>query len=200
MSESPYAGLPTDQWCAKTEELVNAHPLTRAEIVEAVLQAWHDIFDSRLGPKQFQIGKDIYPDPQIMSFLLHELIPLEFASRHPDRWRRDQSGQDKDLVSMEDDRFSIEIKASSSKAGIFGNRSYAQPTTTDKKSKSGYYLAVNFDKFDRASDGLPALRKIRFGWLDHSDWKGQSAASGQAATPSPDAKKYKLLTLYPQVE
>jgi hypothetical protein len=134
-----------------------------------------------------------------MAYLLHELIPLEFASRHSDSWRRDQFGEDKDLVCLADDQYSIEIKTSSSANGLFGNRSYAQPARGDKKSKSGYYLAVNFDGFKGAIP-TPRIRKIRFGWLDHTDWRGQLAASGQAATPSLDARKYKLETLYLAVE
>ena len=200
MADSPYLGLTVEQWKRKTEELVKTHPLAVDEIVAVVLQSWSDIFDSKLGPKAFQIGKDIYPQPQIMAFLLHELIPLEFASRHPEGWRRDQFGNDKDLVCAADEQFSIEIKTSSSANGVFGNRSYAQPTQGDKKSKSGYYLAVNFDGFNEGSTARPRIRLVRFGWLDHSDWKGQAAASGQAATPSKEAKKQKLLTLYTAVE
>ncbi len=200
MAVSPYAGLPASQWKEKTEQLIELHPLQKEDIVAVVLQSWSDIFDSKLGPKQFQIGRDIYPQPQIMAFLLHELIPLEFAARHPKSWRRDQFGTDKDLVCVTDEQFSIEIKTSSSATGIFGNRSYAQPTQGNKKSKSGYYLAVNFDAFSRGTIGRPRIRKIRFGWLDHSDWKGQAAASGQAAAPSKEAKKHKLLTLYVMAE
>lgn len=200
MADSPYAGLTVEHWQNKTKDLVEKHPLKSAEIVEVVLQSWDDIFDSKLGPKGFQIGKDIYPQPQIMAFLLHELIPLELASRHPNGWRRDLFGTDKDLVCIADENFSIEIKTSSSANGIFGNRSYAQPTQGDKKSKSGYYLAVNFDGFNEENIARRSIRKIRFGWLDHIDWKGQAAATGQAATPSIEAKKHKLITLYPAVE
>jgi ScaI restriction endonuclease len=75
MADSPYAGLPPEKWAAKTLELIEQYPLKKEEIAEVVLQAWKDIFDSRLGPKGFQIGKDIFPQPQIMAFLLHELIP-----------------------------------------------------------------------------------------------------------------------------
>jgi hypothetical protein len=59
MVESPYKGLAVDQWKAKTGELIKKHPLDSPEIVEVVLQSWSDIFDSRLGPKQFRIGTDI---------------------------------------------------------------------------------------------------------------------------------------------
>ncbi len=197
MADSPYEGLPQDKWLEKTRELVAQHPLKQHEMIEVVLQAWRDIFDSKLGPKEFKIGKDIFPQPQIMAFLLHELIPLELASRYPDKWRRDTSGADKDLVYMPDEKFSVEIKTSSSATGIHGNRSYAQPTSGDKKSKSGYYLAVNFEGFSEKRLEGPKIRLIRFGWFDHTDWKGQKAASGQEAHPSKEARQYKMLRLYP---
>lgn len=200
MAESPYQGKDFEQWNEVTAELLKKHPLDQEEIVDVVLQSWSDIFNSKLGPKEFQIGRDIYPQPQIMAFLLHELIPLELATRHPHEWRRDQFGTDKDLVYVANEQFSIEIKTSSSANGVFGNRSYAQPTQGDKKSKSGYYLAVNFDGFSEGATTAPRIRKIRFGWLDHNDWRGQTAQSGQAATPSKEAKKHKLVTLYTAVE
>jgi hypothetical protein len=37
---------------------------------------------------------------------------------------------------------------------------------------------------------------IRFGWLDHSDWMGQKAATGQQARLDPFAEKSKLAILY----
>jgi hypothetical protein len=197
MPASPYRDLAPEQWLNKTTELVGQYPLQGDEIVEVVLQSWKDIFDSKLGPKGFQIGKDIFPQPQIMAFLLHELIPLEFAARYPGQWRRDMSGADKDLVCIPNDRFSLEIKTSSSPSGIFGNRSYAQPTEANKKSKSGYYLTVNFGGFDEKTTDLPSIRLVRFGWLDHTDWVGQKAASGQQAHLTVEARKYKLLTVYP---
>jgi hypothetical protein len=197
MADSPYVGLPPEQWVEKTRELARQYPLQAEEMVGVVLQAWRDIFDSRLGPKAFQIGKDIFPQPQIMAFLLHELIPLELATRYPQQWRRDSSGAEKDLVYIPDERFSLEIKTSSSVSGIFGNRSYAQPTLGNKKSKSGYYLAVNFDSFEEKNTELPKVHLIRFGWFDHTDWIGQKAASGQQSHPTPLAKAHKLLTLYP---
>jgi hypothetical protein len=95
---SPYNKLDKTHWLQMTRQLVETHPLKIAELVEVVLQSWHDIFESKLGPKGFQIGKHIFPKPQIMGFFLHELIPLEFAARYPKFWRGEQSSSDKDLV------------------------------------------------------------------------------------------------------
>jgi ScaI restriction endonuclease len=143
------------------------------------------------------IGKDIFPKPQIMGFLLHELIPLELTSKYPRDWRRDTSVSDKDLVYIPDDSFSIEVKTSSDPNHIYGNRSYAQGISKGKKGKSGYYLAVNFEKFFTSNN--PSIRLIRFGWIDSSDWIGQKAETGQQSRLPPDVENYKLLQLYRKI-
>jgi hypothetical protein len=196
---SPYSGLSNNQWSGVTKKLVKDHPLSEKEIVDAVLDSWKSIFDSKLGTKGFHIGKDIFPKPQIMGFLLHELIPLELASKHPNDWRGDTNASDKDLVYVRDDSLSIEVKTSSDPKHIFGNRSYAQGTGKSKKGKSGYYLAVNFEKFSSSINPNPvnpSIRLIRFGWLDGSDWVGQKSATGQQSRLPSDVENYKLLQLY----
>lgn len=190
---SPYLNIPQGEWRAVTEALLDAHPLDRAEIVEVVTSSWNAIFESRLAGK-FEIGRDIFPKPQIMGFLLHELVPLEFASRYPGTWRPEKDKKDKDIVFVPDYNMSVEIKTSSSPTSIFGNRSYAQATDNPGKSKDGYYLAINFGKF--AGHQRPEIVRIRFGWLDHTDWLGQKAASGQQARLSPAVEQSKLLLLY----
>jgi hypothetical protein len=67
--------------------------------------------------------------------------------------------------------------------------------TKGKKSKSGYYLTVNFQKFS-ASNKKPRILLIRFGWLDSTDWRGQAAQTGQQASLSWEADNYKLLKIY----
>ncbi len=192
---SPYTGVSQEDWEETTRTLVAQHPLKRDEIVEMVLKAWDGIFESRFGSRPFAIGTHIFPKPQIMAFLLHELIPLELNAKYSETWRGDESANEKDLVYVPDDRYSIELKTSSSANGIFGNRSYAQPGTNPKKSKSGYLLAVNFEKF-LLHTVTPRIRRIRFGWLDHEDWFGQAAATGQQARLSKEAQRYKLEVLY----
>jgi len=191
----PYSELPKGDWAEKTRELVSAHPLSRKEIVEVVLQAWDAIFESRIGPHRFRIGTHLFPKPQIMAFLLHELVPLEFAARYPKKWRGERAAGDKDLVYIPDPRFSVEIKASSHKTQIFGNRSYAQKPSGSKKSKSGYYLAINFEKFHKRRGDRPKIVRIRFGWLDHTDWIGQAAQTGQQAHLDPATEGSKLIDL-----
>lgn len=192
---SPYVGLGTEHWSKKTEELIAKYPLHMDELVEVVKLSWEGVFASRVGIKRFQIGKHIFPKPQIIAFFLHELIPLELTSRYPGLWRGEEIAADKDVVYIPDIAYSMEIKTSSHASQIFGNRSYAQEGATGKKSKSGYYLAVNFDKSAKGSPA-PRLRKIRFGWLDHSDWQGQLAATGQQARLSPEVERGKLRLLF----
>ena len=190
---SPYHDIAPESWEQRTSELIDAHPLEAGDIVDTVLTCWSAIFESRLGGK-FRIGHDIQPKPQIMGFLLHELIPLELQSRHPGEWRPEKAKDDKDLVYIPDPALSVELKTSSHASQIFGNRSYAQPQDGKGKSKDGYYLTVNFEKFRK--DGLPNVRLIRFGWLDHTDWIGQTAATGQQARLRPESDRAKLVRLY----
>ena len=191
---SPYAGLAVDDWAAKTRELIDQHPLDMGELHTVVLRVWADIFESGIGSKPFRIGIDLFPRPQVMAFFLHELIPLELAFRYPDLWRRDQTSGEKDLVFIPDNQYSVEIKTSSSRHHIYGNRSYAQPGSAGQKSKSGYYLAINFERVVSGAP-LPRITLVRFGWLDHEDWQGQAAATGQQARLSSPVEHNKLLVL-----
>ena len=191
---SPYEGLDFADWDARTAELVVSHPLNSEELVEIVLGAWDDIFVSSIGAEEYTIGRDIFPTPQIMAFLLHELIPLKLQSRYPGVWRKEQNASEKDLVHVPNDLYSVEIKASSNKSRIYGNRSYAQQSSRSKKSKTGYYLAVNFQKFTVSLQ--PKITLVRFGWLDHDDWTGQKAPTGQQASLSRIVENAKLAVLY----
>ena len=96
-------------------------------------------------------------------------------------------------------QFSIEIKTSSSQNDIFGNASYGKEDSSDNstKSKSGYYLAINFDKFEENNPNFkPCIRLIRFGWLDHTDWHSQQKPSGQQSRISREVRDNKLKIIY----
>lgn len=177
-----------------TQNLLHNYPLDKDTMVEVTLSVWDDIFRSGIGQKKFKIGKHIFPSPQIMGFFLHELIPLKIHSKYPKIWIKDKEVSEKDLVYVPDIKYSMEIKTSSHPNKIFGNRSYAQPSDNPKKDKSGYYLAINFEKFSGKTK--PKIRLIRFGWLDHTDWIAQKAPTGQQAHLTPEADKFKLLVLY----
>lgn len=195
---SPYDGFSQSQWRSITEKLVSKHPLT-PELADAVLAAWEDIFASRVGSKQYRIGRDIQLVPQLMGSLLHELIPLVVSDRHPNKWRRQRTKNEKDLVCLFDPTLSLEIKTSSHPSQVFGNRSYGQKAAAEDptaKGKSGYYLAVNFEKFD-SSGRKPKITLVRFGWFDRTDWISQHAQTGQQARLPPATYELKLVRLYP---
>ena len=193
--KSPYSRRKPKGWLKITKKLIEKHPLSTDELVDIVLESWEEILLLEIGKNQYRIGKDIFPKPQVMGFFLHELVPLKLENLHPGKWRREKSARDKDAIYIPNGLYSIEIKTSSSATRIFGNRSYAQKTTSDKKSKSGYYLAINFEKFKKEVD-QPRILKVRFGWLDHDDWMGQKAATGQQARLSLEVETYKLMQLY----
>lgn len=195
---SPYKELELTEWKHKTNELIANHPLNTDEIIEIVLDAWERILITKIGG-ELQIGVDVFPSPQILGNYLHELIPVLLSHRYPNIWRKEEDKVDKDMVYIPNNDFSVEIKTSSNPNNIFGNRSYGQENSDKNsgKSKSGYYLTINFEKFDSKNKShKPKIKKIRFGWIDHSDWKAQSSATGQQASLSIDARDNKLLLLY----
>lgn len=110
--DSPYKHRSVDQWEQITEQLVESHPLDTGEILEVTLEAWQKIMSTKIGD-ELQIGVDLFPSPQILGNYLHELISALMSKRHPDVWRREQTKEDKDLVCLRDNNFSIEIKTSS---------------------------------------------------------------------------------------
>jgi len=194
-NRSPYFDKDREEWLNITNELIESHPLTEDDIVNTCLSAWDDMFRTEIGGAKLRIGTDIFPTPQIIGYFLHELIPAEIEKKYPSTWRKDESASEKDLVCLNDDYFSTEVKTSSNKDKIFGNRSYAQESITGKKSKSGFYITINFTT-PKKNGNAPKINIIRFGWLDHTDWIAQLSASGQQARLSPDAYNYKLKVIY----
>jgi hypothetical protein len=201
--DSPYFDTPSDKWHEVTEKLLQQHPLHPQDVVEIVLSAWSAIFRSQIG-EGFLIGQHIFPAPQILGFFLHELIPLECERRFPGAWRVGRTSNEKDLVCVADDSKSIEIKTSSNANRIFANRSYGQESDSGgKKAKDGYYIAVNFDPWPkdlvvpRDTQVIPDVRLVRFGWLDHTDWLPQTAATGQQSSLPAEVESNQLLRFFP---
>lgn len=192
---NPYENLKIEEWKSKTIELVEKHPLNKEEIVTSVLSSWDKIFETYIG-NELKIGRDIKPSPQILGNYLHELIPIYFEKKYTGKWQKDKTKNDKDLVCVFDDFYSIEIKTSSSKKSIYGNRSYGIQTKKENlKKKQGYYLAINFEKCTNNVE-KPNITLIRFGWLEHSDWISQNAETGQQSRLTKESDSFKFITLY----
>ena len=178
--DSPYYEEPEANWPKITRELLSRQKLTGPALATAVLGSWDDIFSSQIGPAR--IGVDIFPAPQVMGFLLHELTPLRVALDLPG-WRRDATASERDLVFDPDPSLSIEIKTSSNPTQVFGNRSFGQENAgRGKKAKSGYYCTINFEGWKDAPGRRPEILRIRYGWIDSTDWVAQEAATGQASS------------------
>lgn len=192
---SPYFGVPVEDWSAVTRNLLAEHPLTGPDVVSCVLDAWQLMLTDPM-PGGLHIGQDIFPNAQTMGLLLHGIVPRLIAERY-DGWRPEQTSADTDVVYLPDPRFNTEIKTSSHRTQVFGNRSYGQEDTgRGKKAKSAYYIAVNFEAWAEVNGRAPEVRLIRFGWLDHTDWIGQAAATGQQSSLPQDVENNQLLVVY----
>ena len=199
MPNSPYQGKSVANWSAITDKLIAKHPITVDEIVETVLKSWDDIFNSKIG--SFSIGKEIEPVPQIMSFLLHELVAHYLSLKHPGIYKVGTEKNEKDIHCITNESLSIEIKGSSHPNQIFANRSYAQPQSgIGQKDKNGYYIAINFEQFKDVKPNIPKILMIRFGYLEHTDWIAQTSATGQQARLTADVYRYKLKQIYPKLQ
>ena len=93
---SPYNNQEEKNWEKITEKLIEDHPLSKKQIVDAVLTSWKQIFQSKIGP--LSIGKQIFPTPQIMSNIIHELIPYNLAENVGSDYRVGITKTEKDIV------------------------------------------------------------------------------------------------------
>lgn len=184
---SPYEKIEVKNWLSITKDLVEKHPLSKT-IVDLCLKSWQSILNGKINTYLNLYIREMSISPQAMGALLHDVIP-EYIMKNVKGFRKGV-GSEKDVVCVDNDLYSFELKTSSQKS-IYGNRSYAKSETG--KLKSGYYLTLNFEK---VSNNDPKVLKIQFGWLDHSDWIGQKSETGQQSSLTTDAKKYKLITLY----
>ncbi|MCL2089189.1 MAG: ScaI family restriction endonuclease [Oscillospiraceae bacterium] len=184
----PYKDKKIESWLSITEHLVSIHPLTPV-IPDLCLRSWQSLLNGKINTYLNLKIKEMNLSPQATSALLHDVI-TEYVEKNVNGFRKG-IGSEKDIVCEYDDSFSIELKTSSSDKNIFGNRSYAK--SDSGKSKSGYYLAVNYEK---VSSPNPVIKLIQIGWLDHSDWKGQKSETGQQASLTKEARNNKLIVLY----
>lgn len=184
---NPYDNLDVSEWRNVTQTLIQKHPLYSV-LVDFCLKSWTSILNGKINSYlNLKIG-EMSLSPQATGALLHDVLP-EYIERNVEGFRKGK-GDEKDVVCEGNDFYSLEIKTSSQKS-IYGNRSYTK--SSSGKSKSGYYLAINFEKITKTD---PQILTIRFGWLDHTDWIGQRSETGQQAFLTKEAKEHKLVVLY----
>jgi len=189
---SPYKNLNEEEWLAKTQELIDQHPLDLETIRRVALKSWDTLWRTTIGEGELSVNLwELDIPATVIGYFFEKLFAKELETENPKLWRGGRNKADKDIVYLPDSFYSVEIKTSGQLGlKIFGNRSYGQnleKTELEKKEKSGYYITVNF--YERA------LNLIRFGWIDHADWKAQTAQTGQAASLKESVYKYKLLPI-----
>lgn len=190
---SPYIKDSESSWLAITNRLVQEFPISSSNLILIVETAWNDFYGSRIGAAELIIGQDLFLPAQATGVILERLISFHLSNKFPN-WRGGNRKIEKDIVCNYNDLFSFEIKTSSSKTGLFGNRSTGHRSKSRTKYRSGYYLVVNY-KLPTEDDMSKHIWKIRFGWIDDEDWVGQKEPTGQQASIGVELAKLKLVTL-----
>jgi hypothetical protein len=126
------------------------------------------------------IGQDIFLPAQATGVILERLIAIQL-SRRAAGWRPGNRKTENDIVCIKNPAFSFEIKTSSSKSGLYGNRSTGHISSSRTKVRTGYYLVLNYT-LPTEESAFKAIQSIRFGWIDDEDWKGQDKPTGQQAS------------------
>ena len=188
----PFENVQVDNWIHVTDHLIELFPLNMNSLVQVVTCSWKRLWNTNIGDIDISFPlKEIDPPATVIGYMLEKLIAKELSIQYHQKWRGGKFADEKDIVYIDNDDFSFEIKTSGQRGvKIFGNRSYGQTLQNEeraKKNKSGYYLTVNFYK--------TTLNLIRFGWIDAEDWHSQSASTGQMASLGKDVYQYKLRSL-----
>ena len=160
-------------------------PIEEKVLKKIVNDSFNELFESSVGG--LEIGKDIFIPPQATGVILEKLISKKITEMSS-VWKEGIQKNEKDVVNTENDLYSFEIKTSSSKTGVFGNRSYGHISENKVKNREGFYLIINY-KIPKPNDVSYHIHKIRFGWIEDKDWIAQKSQSGQQASLSTECKR-----------
>lgn len=136
-------------------------------LVSASLSTMDIIAHSFIGPYPRAIA---LREPQAIGAIFHNLYPYELSKVAGVAVRMGHVKREPDVVIEDAPLYRLEIKSSSSRRGVFGNRSDTQPRATALKEKGAYYLVLNYDKGASAARRSPENLRIRFGFLTPNDW------------------------------
>jgi hypothetical protein len=125
-------------------------------------------------------------------FFFEKLLATVLKNKTQEKWRGGSEKFERDLVFLENPKFSIELKTSGQLGlKLFGNRSYGKQREENPKihkvDRSGYFITVNFHG--------STLSLVRFGWIDHEDWVSQKSETGQASSLKEDTYTFKLIPI-----
>lgn len=174
---SPYDGVPEQEWHRVTNDLVDRHPLTRAELVALVGDAWTDVWATTIGRGEASLAyAGLSPPAQVTGHFFEKVLGRHASIAYPGMWRNGV-GDEKDIHCIPNPDYSFEVKTSGQRGlKIYGNRSAGKSGDQPRKDKTGYFLTVNFYG--------ERISLIRFGWIDARDWRAQKSESGQASSLS----------------
>ena len=145
--DSLYTDKNLDEWKSITADLLDKNPLNIEEIVEITLDAWERIFQSEIC--DLKIGKDIYPNPQMMGYFIETIIASHLSKKYPDIWKHGREKTEKDIVCLTNQDYSIEVKSSSSSKKLSPNTKPLQSAFVG--TRSGW--AINFFMMISSSPG-----------------------------------------------
>lgn len=125
---SPYLGVPIEDWIEKTKELIRQQPLKPDVIREVAVTSWEKLWKTKIGEGETVLSlEEIDPPAIVIGYIFEKLFAKELHRRYPQQWRGMQNKDEKDIVCLENSKFSIEIKKSGQLGTkIFSNRSYGQ--------------------------------------------------------------------------
>lgn len=183
---SPYNDKPISEWKSITNNLIEEYPLSKEEILEVSIICWDKLWTTKVA--NLIDLKEVELPATVIGYFFQKLFTHELQNRYQNIWRGEKDKSDKDLVNIENTKFSTEMKSSGQMGyKVFGNRSYCQGSDSLSKAKSGYYITINFTN--------QTLNLISIGWIDKEDWNCQDAESGQAATLPNEVYEHKLVPL-----
>ena len=195
MNNSPYKNKDISEWMSITEKLINKFPIKLNDIKNLVEKSFADYLSITISEAKLQVGRDIFFPAQATGVIIQKLIARKLEIFQSSKWREGDKKKDKDIVNIQDNSFSFEIKTSSSKTGIYGNRSMGHVSENSIKKRSGYYLIINY-KLPKEEDREFLIYNLRFGWIDDEDWIGQKSPTGQQSTISKSCRSLKLISIY----
>lgn len=148
-----------------------AFPLHEKLVKLLVQDTLSDIRQTRFGAQQIELQVT----GQAIGTLFEPIFLHRLQQIQPNTWRSGSQKHEKDIVHLGTPSLSFEIKTSSSKNKIVGNRSSTKISDAKVKNRDGFILAVNYD----ICSLKPTL--IRTGELSDEDWQGQVSQTGQCA-------------------
>src|SRR5687768_16843522 len=123
---SPYNDCKTDEeMLARSNELIERHPLSLETIRNVSIKCWDALWQTRIGEGETAIPLTEVDVPSIVvAYFFERLFARELSLQYPGEWRGNRSKDEKDLVYIPDATFSTEIKTSGQLGTkIFGNAS-----------------------------------------------------------------------------